>query len=488
MKKYRKYFSFYIIIKLFILLNSFNFYFLIEINITRPLGGEGFRYVRFSFNSEGDMILDTSSNPGTKERIFYGLKNNGKYYFKYSNGTETPYKYMYINNNDDRKDVQRFEGESIFIKLKTDDPNTSGKEYILGTAKKEEKYESYCELYFFEEENILYDETMSLFGEINSDIYSAVKLAEDTDGNFNYVFSFIRGDHVIIKNIYFDSSKNYYYKSKDIESIKCSKRIMVSSFYTKNSKFIIFIHHGKHYRIIAYNKEFKQKEDTEICESREYKDEDKTIFFKGIHFKEEIGAFLYFKTIDNLKPEFTLLKCKDDNKMEKFINNNNGKYIFKKDFNNNAKMNDLIKINDNQIGYISISDDKKILNIVIFIYFEAEDLFVRYYEINMLETYQFKFYNEIVAASYNGFISIGFSHCPENYYDESQHAYSSSLIIFNYPNSDNDYVDLINELNITNENISEYSFNLDNKTFVLENNIFGYIYKGVQIIGFPNDI
>ena len=38
------------------------------------LGGDKFRYSRFSFYSNGDMIVDTSCYPITNNRSFYGLK------------------------------------------------------------------------------------------------------------------------------------------------------------------------------------------------------------------------------------------------------------------------------------------------------------------------------------------------------------------------------------------------------------------------------
>ena len=48
-----------------------------------PLGvnnSSNFRYSHFSFSSNGDMIVDSSSYPETKERRFFGLKKNGQFY------------------------------------------------------------------------------------------------------------------------------------------------------------------------------------------------------------------------------------------------------------------------------------------------------------------------------------------------------------------------------------------------------------------------
>ena len=53
-------------------------------NIIR-LGDKDFRFVHFSTNLEGDMIVDTSTSSDSSyknERRFFGLKKNGRFYFK----------------------------------------------------------------------------------------------------------------------------------------------------------------------------------------------------------------------------------------------------------------------------------------------------------------------------------------------------------------------------------------------------------------------
>ena len=38
------------------------------------IGEENYRYVNFALFSNGDMIIETTNNPGTTKRIFYGMK------------------------------------------------------------------------------------------------------------------------------------------------------------------------------------------------------------------------------------------------------------------------------------------------------------------------------------------------------------------------------------------------------------------------------
>ena len=90
------------------------------------LGGDNFRYSHFCFNSNEDMIIDSSSYPISSERIFFGLKKNGSFYFK------DIYFSMFIENN-----KGRIEGESCFIKLTNNNNEDDGKELYCFFSDKE---------------------------------------------------------------------------------------------------------------------------------------------------------------------------------------------------------------------------------------------------------------------------------------------------------------------------------------------------------------
>ena len=93
-------------------------------------GDFSFRYLNFLQFSNGDMILETSPypiDPSNNKRIFYGLKNNGRYYFKTNDSNEeTPFYNITIDNEEECK----FEsGNSIII--------IDGKEYFLSIGRME---------------------------------------------------------------------------------------------------------------------------------------------------------------------------------------------------------------------------------------------------------------------------------------------------------------------------------------------------------------
>ena len=83
------------------------------------------------------MIIDSSSNPSNKERRFYGLRKNGRFYFKNLNNSATPYFSLFINRDDRENEFRKFFGESIFIKLgSSNNIKEDGKEYLLSVPKK----------------------------------------------------------------------------------------------------------------------------------------------------------------------------------------------------------------------------------------------------------------------------------------------------------------------------------------------------------------
>ncbi len=76
-------------LKLFFIFKSIGFVVPEILNNIIRLGDFPFRYSHFSFNSDGDMIVDSESYPPTQERRFFGLKKNGQFYFTDSNNKLT---------------------------------------------------------------------------------------------------------------------------------------------------------------------------------------------------------------------------------------------------------------------------------------------------------------------------------------------------------------------------------------------------------------
>ena len=52
------------------------------INNFVQFGGNKFRFLSISTSSSGDMIVESTAYPKSEIRYFYGLKKNGRPYFK----------------------------------------------------------------------------------------------------------------------------------------------------------------------------------------------------------------------------------------------------------------------------------------------------------------------------------------------------------------------------------------------------------------------
>ena len=103
-----KLFSFILFLFIFIInISNFNSEILNNIIV---FNSTHYRAGSLAFNSNGDMVIEYSYN---NLRLFYGLKKNGKGYFK-KNDKEITIKEIVIGNDINNK---RFESRSAFISL-----------------------------------------------------------------------------------------------------------------------------------------------------------------------------------------------------------------------------------------------------------------------------------------------------------------------------------------------------------------------------------
>ena len=94
------------------------------------IGDKDFRYVNFATYSNGDMIVETTSNPGNSKRMFYAIKKNGRSFFKSkTQNIKTKYYSMEAKDQKNNKGNIRFEAE-IFIATVYGSDN-SVKEYLV---------------------------------------------------------------------------------------------------------------------------------------------------------------------------------------------------------------------------------------------------------------------------------------------------------------------------------------------------------------------
>ena len=438
-------------------------------------GENNFMYTDFITFSTKEMIAVTSSFPGSEKRIFYGLNENGKYYFKKENGKETPFYSLPTT------DIKVESANAIFIR--------NGKEYFLSIG----RLESETEIYDFENKIIYHEKTSNLFSNyIHSNVKSNL-LTINKDINrylLNIMISKDNTNEVSTTILYrFDLNLN----DDNSLSITNSKEISKDSFGIISSCFMIesietiicFIYEdNNYYNIIAYN--------TELIELKNYNFNSRYIknsYLYSIYFREDAGAFIYYKYLseetENVYPNIFFKRFNyGKNDFEDYFSENNSILLDKYIFESFYAVNEFIKISDSKIGLFCSSLEADILYIIILNIFDINNsnhIKVRYYSIEFFNLYYLLILNDLKAHIYKNFIILGVNSCYSGSLDDNDRLYYTVLMIFGYPNGTDFEINIIDDLLINNNSTID-NLTIDMSEYLqIDNNIFGYVYDGIEI-------
>ena len=210
------------------------------------------------------------------------------------------------------------------------------------------------------------------------------------------------------------------------------------------------------------------------------------LYSKCIYFKDSIGAFIYYLSKD-IHPILTFLKLIIPSALSADYNLDN--YLGPITLNSNSKfelgygyaINDLIKLNDNNIIFTSVSNNyENIIIIMIKLLNEDKNILINYYNIELKNEYNIKIYKDITTFTINNLFGIGMTNY--NYSLSSSKTYSNYFIIGIYSSNNisiSKDIDIFDDDNIFGFKIKEININIDN-------NIFGYYLCGIQIINILN--
>ena len=449
------------------------------------LGDNPIIYSHFSYNSDGDLIIDTDSFPPKQIKKFFGMKKDGKEYFIDNLGNKTYYYSMNISY-----EIGRVLGESCFVKVKNNFSNTNWKEFLLGISKSvNTNYKT--EFYDLDNKNIYGYLNSDLFGNIQGNIFQIIPDPKNINTEFNYFISYISKSsydtyklYTIKANFTLNNHENIEMNKEKMDEINSVNQGIISCFFTENYLYICFYTKDDlKLTIWVFDPVTKQDEKTYIYF---FNKEDYRRFYKGIHLKNEIGFFTYFKN-DGIKPYFSLYEILS-NKTAK-IYKSYSEIIFSGSYYNLDLLNDIIKLNDNMICFVGSSSDMKKINIITFIFYSSyEYMNARFYIINMYEEKKLKFYSGLKLSSFKNFLLMAFNNYREDIFDNSDNNPFSSLIFFSYPNSSDINFDIIEYILPSNKNIeNDIMINFE-ESLIIENNIFGLELKGTKILNHSNNI
>ena len=133
------------------------------------------------------MVADVSSYPLKPELQFFGIKQNGHYYFKDANDEEYPFSTITVGHSNGR-----IEGESRFIKLTSNNVDIHGKEVILGISKNSDSTQGiYMEFYNLTDNSARIYLTTNSLGKIITDSFSIIKTPDESEDFYYYTLTYI---------------------------------------------------------------------------------------------------------------------------------------------------------------------------------------------------------------------------------------------------------------------------------------------------------
>ena len=451
------------------------------------------RYIHPFLTSNNDLIIQTSDECGLGDRYYYGLTNEGRFFFTNSEDEESPYFSIAVTNTS--QDTFKYEGIATSIQIENDENNYflsigigNGYAELIDYKNKKMTRKLSKEFYY-----------MPIISEVSC-IFLMTKIPISNDQKKYYILSFITrfdGDTQCYMMV-----KIYNFTSPDITNdylrvihkyVECVDRRITSCFQslTKYNIFCFFQDNDYYFSVVVFEPDLSlSNKKVGIIDSGETGDGNEFIFFKGVYLVNYVGFYLYYKSISSTSPYVAIREWGGSTIFTQFKNYE----IFelnKYNFNSNLQLNDLIKIKDYQICFASISENKDILYITIFnFYSDYTELTIRYYIFPIFELYHKFFHLELKLTQWGNFLTLVSSFCFTEICSSNSNEHYSYLTIFGYPNSTDIDFNYIEYLSENNQNIENNRINL--RKYIgegkIDNNIFGYVFKGVKILSVPDNI
>ena len=466
------------------------------------IGEENSRFINFADYSNGDMIIETTSDPGNNKRIFFGLNSNGSYLFN----EDESHQLILTAENQDENNGNYHKYNKIFI------AEINNKEYLVSIANEEQ----YCELYDFEEKKIYQKKSSeALKYKLKGVRHSATKYLNQssaflswaeinsTHTSFHlYLLEFKNKDISVSANLNLWAELGYPVQLGDngidyMTSCFVSKNDYIWTFgmIQENNKdnpnkpavYYIFVY--KPYQMTGQ----KKSEKIEISPFAE------NIFHKLVHLREDIAVGILFSCLNEsdcslVIPNFFVREYKNDeitDYLDYFVNIFNTyegivPFTFVEiNYSYDYLLNDLIRVSDYKVAFFSMSENKETLYIFILEIYSKNEMFIGLYEIKLFVLYKYKFLSDIRLNLYNDFISFAFNFCQNEECTTSDNTHNSAFMIFGYANSTNGYLNINDYLDENPESkIKDIIIDL-NKYIMIENNIFGFIFFYTEIVDLP---
>ena len=448
-----------------------------------------YRFTTLLVNDEGDLILFSSPEELNGQRLFYRITKDGRPYYKNNNNEEIFSKNKIVLDGDNNGAL-RYESQVFLIKVVNDNYDEN-RQFLVSIS----LFQGFMEIYDIDNNDIPFS-IVSIYDFCDIEIYSRKGSIIELD-NKQYLY-FLSGKNYKTGAFYLSLKKFQFFDinlNKDNINEKCiieDKKLIgiqfsriQSAFKTEQNKIILFyLSFDFDYKIEVLNETYHTQYEKDYGKPNNYNGEN-SIFFKGINLKENIGVFVYYMDTYYYHPKILICDFGETDSTTKF-DSELGEY----EYNTDVLLNDVIKINNKRFSFISTSQDRLILYIVLFdVYNNDQNIKLRFYKINLYHLYNYKIHKEISSNLYNNCLALSLSVCNSmQCEDKDTDNFFTTLLIFSYINK-KDF-----NINITSyfseiENTDNDDIYLNFPDLQIDNNIFGYqIIQQIKIISIPNEI
>ena len=422
------------------------------------------RFINIATFSNGDLVVETNK-PHATNRTFYGIDSNGKPLME----NDQYYLSIEVKGKTTNEQNQRNHSENFIAII-------DNKEYLISVSQSDR-----CiELYNLTNSKIeSQEQTIQIFSKyIENDRGSATKYT----GSNSILFTFFSDDTVYLNKLNFISkdikNNNPVKKSKELFN---SKGKSVSCFTTDTNFIMCLTIHKRnsfHYMYInAYDNDLVEKNNIYFDDFKYQINVGEDYFSKCIHLEKEAGIFSFIYRNNEIYSAVIMFKYfKSDTNEIKDYYEVTSILLDKKNLSYNCLLNDVVKTSNKSLCFISTSITKEELYFVLINIINKNQIFIRYYSIPIFEEYNFKLFTEMRAHIYNNYIAFAFN-LQSNF--TSNQNYYAAFMVFNYANGTDYYFELIDYL-FQNNDLDNLIIDLKEHVRI-DNNIFGYIYSGIQI-------
>ena len=426
-----------------------------------------YRAGHFAKNKNGDIVAEYSTDKDglAHQRLFYCINKSGKYFYKEKD-------IVPINYNGHTYEG-RYESTNLFVAIYSDVNKT--KEYLMSLS----SYKTLIEIYDIENNNIYREITERKFINgifafqfpiielvINNKINYICIYTHDSSGN-----TYGDGRYYSIKRFYINENKEVIImNSTRSNNANPSSRTIAGFLDENNFIYVIFLSDSNKISICKYDIVLNYISRQILVSYSFYYDD----IFQSLYLKNNLAALIYFSGgYSTISVIFAVFKL--DPSYQFII----GKSLNIDIFPGSESLNDLIKINDERLVFISAENNK--LNFLFFdLYNNYNKIKIRYYSYS---SNNYIFEKELAGHNYNDLLIFTIT-------TSKDYNYNSLLMIFGYANGTDSEIDISPYL--SDSDSYDINYNIINKLkeyLTIDNNIFQYEFiNKIKLINIPEQL